>query len=94
MSTPFISRAVFGVLFLSAALSNPAQARPSDPGWHPVLMMPTSSAQEAISTPQRWYGPRGTIAWPSVHDPLLATPTTPIRPARWIGPRGTIPTSK
>jgi hypothetical protein len=90
MFTIRLSRAVVGTLLLAAsALSAQAQARPSDPFWHPVTHI--NSRVEKPCGPivkTMPYGPRGVGVVVGDHG---ACPKQASAPTYWVGPRGTVP---
>jgi hypothetical protein len=85
-----LSHALIGAaLLVTSALSLPAQARPSDPFWHPLVSVPPSTEKPCgpIVRPA-WYGPRGGGVIVGHHAPC---PQPAHVVDRWVGPRGTIP---
>lgn len=90
MSTICLSRALVGTLLLvSGFLSTQAQARPSDPLWHPVLSVKATTEEPCGPIVKlAWYGPRGGGVVVGDHGPC---PKPAHVADRWVGPRGTVP---
>lgn len=90
MSTLRLSRALIGTALLaSSVLSLPAQTRPSDPFWHPLVSVPTSTEKPCGPTiKSASYGPRGSSVIIGHHGPC---PKPSHIVDHWVGPRGTIP---
>ncbi|SEQ17682.1 hypothetical protein SAMN04488038_104187 [Solimonas aquatica] len=90
MSSFRLSRAFAGTLLLvSSALSFQAQARPSDPLWHPLASVPASSEKTCgpIVKPA-WFGPRGGGVVVG-NEGACPKPSHVID--HWVGPRGNVP---
>lgn len=90
MSTFRLSRALIGtVLLVFSILSLPAQARPSDPFWHPLVSVPLSTEKPCGPIVKSTsYGPRGSSVIIGHHGPC---PKPALVVDRWIGPRGSVP---
>lgn len=90
MSSIRLSRVLVGTpLVVSSALFAQAQARPSDPQWHPVVSVKQSAEKPCgpIVKPA-WYGPRGGAVIVGDHGPCAKFGQ---EVQRWVGPRGTVP---